>query len=175
MLDEESTSRVELPPVPAEFATHAVAAWSEPVEIDTYLPEEPDQFPAYLNSRVYQGSSGRVFPLPFHERISPEKRSHKWDAVHLENRWLRLMILPQLGGRIHIAYDKVADYDIFYRNNVIKPALVGLTGPWISGGVEFNWPQHHRPGTFLPTDVEIEREMDGAITVWCSDHDPFAR
>lgn len=175
MLEEESTSRLVLPSVPAEFADDAVAAWSEAVEIDSYLPEEPDRFPAYLNSRVYQGSSGRVFPLPFHERISATKRPHAWQAVHLENRWLRIMILPELGGRIHIAYDKIAGYDLFYRNNVIKPALVGLTGPWISGGVEFNWPQHHRPATFLPTDVEIEREADGSITVWCSDHDPFAR
>jgi tetratricopeptide (TPR) repeat protein len=85
------------------------------------------------------------------------------------------MILPELGGRIHVVYDKVADYDMCYRNNVIKPALVGLAGPWISGGVEFNWPQHHRPATFLPTDVEIEHEEDGSVTVWCSDHDPFAR
>ena len=174
-VETPSRSRITLPPVPAEFAADAVAAWSEPVEIDSYLPAEPDAYPAYLDSRVYQGSSGRVYPLPFHERISPVAKPHLWQAIHLENQWLRLMIMPELGGRIHIAYDKVADYDIFYRNNVIKPALVGLAGPWISGGVEFNWPQHHRPGTFLPTDVSIEREADGAITVWCSDHDPFAR
>ena len=174
-VETPSRSRIILPPVPAEFAADAVAAWSEPVEIDSYLPDAPDAYPAYLDSRVYQGSSGRVYPLPFHERISPVATPHRWQAIHLENEWLRLMIMPELGGRIHVAYDKVADYDIFYRNNVIKPALVGLAGPWISGGVEFNWPQHHRPGTFLPTDVSIEREADGAITVWCSDHDPFAR
>ena len=143
--------------------------------IDSYLPDAPDRFPAFLETRVYQGSSGKVFPLPFHERIHKDKQPQSWKAVHLENRWLRLMILPELGGRIHIAYDKVGDYDIFYRNNVIKPALVGLAGPWISGGVEFNWPQHHRPATFLPTDVTIEEEADGSVTVWCSDHDPFAR
>ena len=40
---------------------------------------------------------------------------------------------------------------------MIKPALVGLAGPWISGGVEFNWPQHHRPATFLPVDGHRER------------------
>ena len=62
------------------------------------------------------------------------------------------MILPELGGRIHVGHDKTNGYDFFYRNNVIKPALVGLAGPWISGGVEFNWPQHHRPATFLPVD-----------------------
>ena len=152
-----------------------VACWSEPLTIDTYMPLSPDSKPAFFEQRVYQGSSGGVFPLPFHERVSQEKNPHAWNAVHLENEWLRVVILPELGGRIHIGYDKVAGYDFFYRNNVIKPALVGLTGPWISGGVEFNWPQHHRPATFLPTDVEIEYEDDGAVTVWCSDHDPFTR
>ena len=42
--------------------------------------------------------------------------------------------------------------DLIYHQPVIKPALVGLAGPWISGGIEFNWPQHHRPATFLPVD-----------------------
>ncbi|GAB3536724.1 DUF5107 domain-containing protein [Arthrobacter tecti] len=143
--------------------------------IDSYLPDDPSAYPAFLENRVYQGSSGRVFPLPFHERISQVKVPHEWQAVHLENQWVRLVILPELGGRVHIGYDKVADYDFFYRNNVIKPALVGLAGPWISGGVEFNWPQHHRPATFLPTDFHIEEEPDGAVTVWCSDHDPMNR
>ena len=67
------------------------------------------------------------------------------------------MVLPELGGRIHVGHDSRNGYDFFYRNNVIKPALVGLAGPWISGGVEFNWPQHHRPATFLPTDVRRSR------------------
>ena len=178
MLNAENnfaTSRLVLPPVPTDQAARSVAAWSQPLIIDSYLPAEPDRYPAFLESRVYQGSSGKVYPLPFHERIAQTKVPHEWQAVHLENEWVRLVILPELGGRIHIGYDKVADYDFFYRNNVIKPALVGLAGPWISGGVEFNWPQHHRPATFLPTDFEIEEEPDGSVTVWCSDHDPINR
>lgn len=177
MLDAETDtrSRLVIPPVPAGQRGHAVAAWSEPMVIDTYLPSPPSRFPSFLDERVYQGSSGRIYPLPHHEQISTRKRPHTWQALHLENSWVRLVLLPELGGRIHVGYDKVADYDFFYRNNVIKPALVGLAGPWISGGVEFNWPQHHRPGTFLPTDWEIEREDDGAVTVWCSDHDPMTR
>ena len=173
MLNEES--RLELPGVPAAQASDPVAAWREPVTIDTYLPDAPDPYPAFLEKRVYQGSSGRVYPLPFQERISLAKVPRQWAAIHLENPWVRLVVLPELGGRIHVGLDKTNGYDFFYRNNVIKPALVGLTGPWISGGVEFNWPQHHRPATFLPTDSFIERESDGAVTVWCSDHDPFAR
>ena len=173
MLNEES--RLELPRVPVAQAAERVAVWREPVTIDTYLPEAPDAYPAFLEKRVYQGSSGRVYPLPFVERISQVKRPRRWEAIHLENDWVRLVVLPELGGRIHVGVDKTNGYDFFYRNNVIKPALVGLAGPWISGGVEFNWPQHHRPATFLATDSFIEHESDGSVTVWCSDHDPFAR
>ena len=67
------------------------------------------------------------------------------------------MILPELGGRVQMALDKTNNYHFVYYNRVIKPALVGLAGPWISGGIEFNWPQHHRPSTFHPVDVDIDR------------------
>jgi tetratricopeptide (TPR) repeat protein len=129
----------------------------------------------FLETRVYQGSSGRVYPLPFVDRIAETAIEQSWDAVHIENPYLRLMVLPQIGGRIHVGLDKTNGYDFFYRQNVIKPALVGLAGPWISGGVEFNWPQHHRPATFMPVETEIERHPDGSVTVWCSDHDPMQR
>ena len=169
----------ELPPAPETLAERLAAggaiAWSEPVVITTYEPHESDRYPMFLDRRVYQGSSGRVYPIPFTDRIATEPTRRAWQAVHLENRWIRLMVLPELGGRIHVGFDKAAGYDFFYRNNVIKPALVGLAGPWISGGVEFNWPQHHRPGTFLPVDWTIEESDDGSVTVWNSDHDPFDR
>ena len=75
------------------------------------------------------------------------------------------MILPELGGRIQMAYDKIKQRHFIYYNQVIKPALVGLTGPWISGGKEFNWPQHHRPSTFQPVDFTIGENEDGSKTV----------
>lgn len=173
MLNDESLT--DIPSTSGELADAPVRIWHEPVTIDTYDVVEPSGYPAYLDTRVYQGSSGRVYPMPFYERISATKAPRAWDAVHLENEYVSLVVLPELGGRIHHATDKSTGYDFFYRNTVMKPALVGLLGPWISGGVEFNWPQHHRPGTYLPTDVAIEREDDGSVTVWCSDHDPFTR
>jgi tetratricopeptide (TPR) repeat protein len=166
--------RLELPPAPAE-ETGAVKAWRQPVVLRSYMPQPPDRNPMFLETRVYQGSSGRVYPIPFVDRIAEEAIEHSWEAVHFENAYLRLMVLPQIGGRIHVGLDKTNGYDFFYRQNVIKPALVGLAGPWISGGVEFNWPQHHRPANFLPVETEIERHPDGSITVWCSDHDPMQR
>ncbi|MGH7951252.1 MAG: DUF5107 domain-containing protein [Limisphaerales bacterium] len=143
--------------------------------IPTYLPAAPDKNPMFVEKRVYQGSSGKIYPLPFTDRIAETKTNRKWKVVWLENEFLRVMILPELGGRIHILQDKTNGYDLIYNQRVIKPALVGLAGPWISGGIEFNWPQHHRPATFLPVDFEIEECADGSKIVWCSDHDPMAR
>ncbi|MGI8771174.1 MAG: DUF5107 domain-containing protein [Acidobacteriaceae bacterium] len=170
----DTSPRLRLPSAPASEAG-PVKAWQEPVVLKTYLPDEPDPNPMFLEKRVYQGSSGKVYPLPVIDRVATTPREQAWEAVHLENEYLRLMVLPEIGGRIHVGYDKINGYDFFYRQNVIKPALVGLAGPWISGGVEFNWPQHHRPATFLPVEIAIEREQDGAVTVWCSDHDPMSR
>jgi tetratricopeptide (TPR) repeat protein len=167
-------AKLQLPVAPSTEAG-PVKAWREPVLLKTYMPAEPDPNPVFLEKRVYQGSSGKVYPLPVIDRVATTPCEHSWQAVHLENEFLRIMVLPEIGGRIHVGYDKVNGYDFFYRQNVIKPALVGLAGPWISGGVEFNWPQHHRPATFLPVEVEIEREQDGSITIWCSDHDPMSR
>jgi tetratricopeptide (TPR) repeat protein len=145
------------------------------ITLPTRLPAAPDKNPMFLEKRVYQGSSGKIYPLPFTDRISETRTDRRWKAVWLENRFLRVLILPEIGGRIHRLVDKTNGYDLIYYQPTIKPALVGLAGPWISGGIEFNWPQHHRPATFLPVDVAIEEHADGSKTVWCSDHDPMCR
>ncbi len=167
-------SKLELPEAPSN-EIGSVKAWRSSVVIPTYRPLPAEHHPMFLEKRVYQGSSGKVYPLPFVGRIAEEKSDVAWDAVHIENEYLRVMILPELGGRIHVARDKTNGYDIIYRQDVIKPALVGLAGPWVSGGIEFNWPQHHRPSTYMPTDVEIEREPDGSLTIWCGEHEPMNR
>jgi len=143
--------------------------------IPTYPLPDPTAYPMYFDSRVYQGSCGAVYPLPFYDKVSDEKVNAEWSIVVIENAHIRVEVLPELGGRLHRMLDKASGYDVFYKQEVIKPALVGLSGPWMSGGIEFNWPQHHRPGTWMPTDVHIEREKDGSVTVWLSEHDPIQR
>ena len=143
------------------------------VSIPTYQVQKPERNPFFLEKRVYQGSSGKAYPLPFYNRVSEEKVSQEWEAIYIENEFIEVMILPQIGGRIHAARDKTNGYDFIYRQEVIKPALVGLAGPWISGGIEFNWPQHHRPATYMPVAYDIENHEDGSVTVWLSDHDPM--
>ncbi|QDU88831.1 tetratricopeptide repeat protein [Pirellulimonas nuda] len=151
--------------------SHRVTAVREVVEIPTYEVGDPDPNPMFLERRVYQGSSGAVYPFPVIEAVAHEKTLRQYQAIFLENEYLKLMILPELGGRLQMALDKTNNYHFVYYNRVIKPALVGLAGPWISGGIEFNWPQHHRPSTFHPVDADIERHDDGSVTVWCNEID----
>ena len=101
--------------------------------------------------------------------MSDEKKDVDYQAIWLENEYIKVMVLPELGGRVQMAYDKIARRHFVYYNHVIKPALVGLIGPWISGGIEFNWPQHHRPTTYMPVDTCIEENADGSISVWVNE------
>ncbi|MBE9583219.1 DUF5107 domain-containing protein [Mucilaginibacter sp. JRF] len=146
-----------------------VNVWEEKVTIPTYGIGQPDKNPMFFEKRVYQGSSGKVYPNPVIEKIYDEKEDKQYTGLFLENKYIKIMILPEIGGRIQMAYDKIRERHFIYYNQVIKPALVGLTGPWISGGIEFNWPQHHRPSTFEPVDYKIEHNTDGSKTVWVNE------
>lgn len=147
--------------------------WSEDVVVPTYLAGEPNRNPMFLEKRVYQGSSGRVYPYPVIDKISDKAVEETHRVVFLENRYLKLMVMPGFGGRIQYAYDKTNNYPFIYHNRVIKPALVGLAGPWLSGGIEFNWPQHHRPGTYCPADYTSTENPDGSMTLWLSELEPM--
>jgi tetratricopeptide (TPR) repeat protein len=153
----------------------AVSCVEQEIVIPTYPVQDADPNPMFLEKRVYQGSSGKVYPNPFTDRVALEKVDKAYRAIVLENEYIQLTILPEIGGRIFNGLDKTNQYDFFYRQHVIKPALVGLLGPWISGGVEFNWPQHHRPSTYMPVHASVEESFDGSRTVWLSEHDPMLR
>jgi len=148
-----------------------VKVWEEGILLPSYGIGQPEKNPMFFERRVYQGSSGVVYPYPVIEKIENTCEDKLYKAVFLENEYLKIMILPELGGRIQMAYDKVKQRHFIYYNHVIKPALVGLTGPWISGGIEFNWPQHHRPSTFLPVDYKLEKCPDGSAIVWVSERE----
>ena len=143
--------------------------------IPTYGPKPPVELPMFFEKKPYQGATGRLYPLPYSDGITDEKRDVSYEVYTLENEYVKTQILPEIGGKILSGYDKIGDYDFIYHNHVIKPALVGLAGAWISGGIEFNWPQHHRPTTFLPVEAAAEENDDGSKTVWVGEVEPFNR
>ena len=116
--------------------------------------------------RAYQGAEGRVYPYPLQDKLTGVRQDRTYNLVYLENEYIKVGVMPEIGGRIFSAVDKTNGYDFFYRQHVIKPALIGMLGAWISGGVEWNIPHHHRPSSFLPVQHAVEEAADGAKTVW---------
>jgi tetratricopeptide (TPR) repeat protein len=134
--------------------------------IPTYLAGEPEPNPMFYFGRNSQGAEGRVYPYPLYDGLTNVKSNKVYRLVYLENEYVRLGILPAIGGRLFEAVDKSNGYNFVYRQHVIKPALIGLIGAWISGGIEWNIPHHHRATTFLPVQYRIEQGADGSKTVW---------
>ncbi|UCC68348.1 MAG: DUF5107 domain-containing protein [Armatimonadota bacterium] len=133
----------------------------ESLELPTYAWGPPDPNPAF------QRRSGRqIYPYPLLDDIRDESRPVQYRALVLENKYLRVTVLPELGGRLYSAIDKPTGEEIFYRNNVVKPGLIGLRGAWISGGIEWNFPRGHTVTTVSPIDAKAVRGEDGSATVW---------
>ncbi|MDD6683865.1 MAG: DUF5107 domain-containing protein [Clostridiales bacterium] len=146
-----------------------------PMMIPTYEPAAPLDLPMFFEKKAYQGAEGRVYPIPYADRLSNQPVEKYWDAVVLRNEHIEVTLLPQIGGKIHGAKDLHNGYEFIYQNVVIKPAMVGLAGPWVSGGVEFNWPQHHRPTTFMPLEATLRENADGSKSCLMGEADPFNR
>ena len=154
----------------------AVTVLDEIRKLPAYGVPEAEEMPMFAENRVHQRSSGNPYPNRVVTQVDRKRREEKpFRIITLENEYLRVELMPELGGRIYSALDKRTGYDFFYKQHVIKPALIGMLGSWISGGCEFNWPCHHRPSTFMPVDVAIEKEESGAVTVWMCENEPLDR
>jgi len=143
-----------------------VKMWEEPLILPTYGVGEPERNPVFYNGKVYQGARGVQYPYPLQDKLTDILAERTYDAVYLENEFIKVCVLPEIGGRIFSALDKTNDYDFFYRQSVIKPGFIGVLGAWISGGVEWNFPHHHRISTFMGVDYTLEENPDGSRTVW---------
>ncbi len=158
-----------LPIILAATAIRAGAAVSirtEPLRIPTYQVGRPDPNPRFFTGRAYQGAQGRVYPYPMLDTLTDNRVEKTYNAVYLENDYVKLCVLPEIGGRVFSALDKTNNYDFLYRQHVVKPALIGMLGAWISGGIEWCIPHHHRATTFMPVDYKLTENPDGSKTLW---------
>ena len=144
--------------------------------LPTYSPGGYDKTPIFYTGRVYQGAQGRVYPYPMQDVLHDEKHDETYKYLTLENEWLQMGLLPEHGGHLLNFTDKQTGFETFYRQHVVKPALIGMLGAWISGGVEWNFPHHHRATTAMPIDWTMTerdpKEPDdfapaaGTKTIW---------
>ena len=143
--------------------------WKESITIPTYQVDKPDPNPRFYDGRVTQGAQGRVYPYAMSDVLLQEKRDQTYEIFYLENEYVKISVIPELGGRIFTAVDKTNNYDFFYRQHVIKPALIGTLGKWVSGGSEWNFPHHHKATTMKRMDAFMEQNEDGSATLWLAE------
>ena len=136
------------------------------IVLPTYAPGGYDKTPLFYTGRVYQGAQGRVYPYPMQDVLHDIRADETYKYLTIENQWFHLGLLPEHGGHLLNFTDKQTGYETFYRQHVVKPALIGMLGAWISGGVEWNFPHHHRATTAMPIDWRVTTGPDGTPTIW---------
>lgn len=144
----------------------AVRLSEQPMVIPTYPTGPADPYPMFYMNESYQGAQKRVYPYALQDHLIHDRQDQTYTSLWLENEYVQLCVLPELGARLFAATDKTNGYDFFYRQHVIKPALIGMLGAWISGGVEWCAFHHHRNTTFMPVDYAAVDNSDGSKTIW---------
>ncbi|MGH9432871.1 MAG: DUF5107 domain-containing protein [Terriglobia bacterium] len=136
-----------------------VRGWRGTIEIPTYLLGPSDPNPAFplVNRHL-------IYPYTMIDDLTSQRAPKTYRAIYLENPYLKLTILPDMDGRLYSVYDKVDGREVFYRNNVVKYGLVGVRGAWVSGGIEFNFPNAHTVTTVSPVESMLRHHPDGSAT-----------
>lgn len=143
--------------------------------LPTYPVEQPDKNPMFFKGESYQGASKVIYPYALNDMISNEKSDKAWKALFLENEYIKLCVTPEIGGKLYYGTDKTSNYNFVYKNNVVKPSNIGMTGAWVSGGIEWCVIHHHRASTFLPVDYDLKENADGSKTIWIGETEPRHR
>jgi tetratricopeptide (TPR) repeat protein len=153
--------------VAAQPTNDTPRVWEGPLVIPTYELNPPNPYPALLD---WQRRKWRpVYPYAFLDSLGSEKKDKTWKAVFLENEYLKVTVLPELGGHVYQIFDKTINRNILYSNPVMKYAMVALRGAWVSGGIEWNFPDGHTLTTVSPIDYVIRMEADGSAVLAIGD------
>lgn len=128
-------------------------------EIFTYQFDDPSPVVS-TNAK-----SAKIFPYTPFEGYSKEGKKQKWKVVKLENDYIEVYVLPEVGGKIWGAIEKSTGKEFIYRNEVIKFRNIAMRGPWTSGGIEFNFGIiGHHPSTASPVDYISRKNDDGSVS-----------
>ena len=128
--------------------------------LDTYPFSEPNPIPILVRDP-------RLYPYHSFEGYSATSEPREWKVVKLENEWIEVFVLPEVGGKVWGAVVKETGHEFIYRNEVMKFRNIALRGPWTSGGIEFNFGViGHTPATATPVDYNLVENLDGSVSCW---------
>ena len=126
--------------------------WSEDVNPKFWALEDEIKLSTTVKGAI-------VYPYTMQDHLSRTKVDRTYKALFLENEYLKVTCLPELGGRLHSVLDKTTGKEMFHVNHVIKPGMIAMRGAWISGGVEWNTGPHGHTVTIVsPVDALIGTE-----------------
>ncbi len=144
-----------------------VRVWQDTRQIPTSV-----EGPANPNPPFDLFSFGRFnYPYPMRDALTDRRESVSWRTLNLENEYLRLTVLPDLGGHIYSCLDKRTGHEMFYANTAIKKALIGYRGAWAALGVEFNFPVSHNWMSMSPVDFATIQNPDGSGSIFVGNVD----
>ena len=142
--------------------TEPVSVRVEWLELPTYVPGPDSPYPEYAWM-----ARGERYPYSAKSDLSGEARPARHRTVVLENRYVRAVVLPDMGGRLYRLFDKTAGQDAFMVPPTVKFQNVAWRGAWLAGGIEFNYGYHHHTvNTVSPVTWAVRQEPDGSAAVW---------
>lgn len=147
-----------------------VKVWDGTITIPTYGWED-DVNPKFWAMEA--GAKGATtvkasitYPYTMQDHLSRKLEDITYKAIFLENEYLKITCLPELGGRLHSVFDKTTGHEAFHKNSVIKPSMIAMRGGFISGGIEWNaGPQVHTVTILSPVDVLSGQNPDGSAWI----------
>ena len=117
-----------------------------------------------------------TYPYVMQDHLSRKRSIARTRRCFLENEYLKVTCLPELGGRLHSVFDKTEGEEMFHLNDVIKPGMIAMRGAWISGGVEWNSGPHGHTVTVLsPVDALVGHNPDGSAYLEISNQEKIFR
>ena len=130
------------------------------IDLPTYPFSDPDPVPCTAEKR---------YPYFRFDGSTAEAVTQRWQCVTLENDRVRVMVMPQIGGKVWGAVDKASGREFIYFNHAVKFRNIAMRGPWCSGGIEFNFGiMGHSPTTATPVDWCVRTNADGSASCFVS-------
>jgi hypothetical protein len=124
-------------------------------EFKTYPFSDPNPIPL----------QGAVYPYFRFDGFTDQPVNKKWKVVELENDFIQVMILPEIGGKIWAAIEKSTQQPFIYYNHTVKFRDIAMRGPWTSGGLEANYGIiGHTPNCATPVDYVTTKNADGSVS-----------
>lgn len=106
-----------------------------------------------------------IYPYTLQDEIASNPMEVTYRTLILENKYLRVTVLPNLGGRVYSVYDKVSNKEVFYKNSTIKFSPLAIRGAFFSGGLEFSFPVAHAPTIADPVNWDLRQNEDGSASI----------